>query len=163
MTEFQIVDFACDIIEPLLFDVEGALMCHFDSMEVAEFLASKGIESVTSVDDLQNHLTDSPLRNESNCFMERLVFDESLIPTEFVSLLRKENVKVSGEIWVIHKNDADPFPSSPHAHNYGQNVKLHLGNGCLYRKRQHVGTMSRNKLLELRTRVRSIELPALEI
>jgi len=28
----------------------------------------------------------------------------------------EKDFKVSGEVWRIHKNDTDPFPSRPHAH-----------------------------------------------
>src|SRR5207237_6227170 len=42
-------------------------------------------------------------------------------------LLTEAQVKLQGEIWIVHKNDADPFPSNPHAHNYRERLK--------YRKR----------------------------
>ena len=43
-------------------------------------------------------------------------------------------VKVKGECWIIHKNDRDPFPSNPHAHNYDSFAAygLDLGTGRLY-------------------------------
>lgn len=45
----------------------------------------------------------------------------------------KALVKVKGEVWKVHKNDPDPFPSSPHAHNYDTGEKLHLGTGDIYK------------------------------
>ena len=49
----------------------------------------------------------------------------------------EEDYKVSGDIWRVHLNDADPFPSKPHAHCIGGTKrfigkKLHLGTGQLY-------------------------------
>ncbi len=39
---------------------------------------------------------------------------------------------------MVHKNDADPLPSSPHAHNYEQCLKMHLGTGDLYQRKERV-------------------------
>ena len=49
----------------------------------------------------------------------------------------EEDYKVSGDIWRVHLNDADPFPSCPHAHCVGGTrrfvgKKLHLGSGQLF-------------------------------
>lgn len=44
--------------------------------------------------------------------------------------LVKKNFKSRGSIWQVHKYDADPFPSLPHAHcseGMWQGYKLHLG------------------------------------
>lgn len=40
--------------------------------------------------------------------------------------------RVGGEVWRVHKNDADPYPSRPHAHciagaNRFKGCTLHLG------------------------------------
>jgi hypothetical protein len=56
----------------------------------------------------------------------------------------EEDFKVSGEIWRVHLNDADPYPSKPHAHCVGGSDRfigctLHLGSGALYRKRTAMG------------------------
>lgn len=56
----------------------------------------------------------------------------------------EEDFKVSGEVWRVHKSDADPHPSNPHAHCIGgakRNVgcTLHLGTAELYRKRDALG------------------------
>lgn len=45
---------------------------------------------------------------------------------------QKVKVKAAGAVWYIHRYDADPFPSNPHAHNAEQNVKLDLSNGKCY-------------------------------
>ena len=49
----------------------------------------------------------------------------------------EEDFKVGGEVWRVHKNDPDPFPSRPHAHCVGGKdrfigLKLHLGTGQMY-------------------------------
>ena len=64
-------------------------------------------------------------------------------------LLKKAQIKVKGDIWIIHKGDVDPFPSKPHAHNYNENIKVHLGNGELYRKKDNVGKLERKKYRRL--------------
>jgi hypothetical protein len=37
------------------------------------------------------------------------------IDAEGFSFLEKD-YRVSGEVWRVHKGDADPYPSKPHAH-----------------------------------------------
>ncbi|MEM5433476.1 conserved hypothetical protein [Cupriavidus taiwanensis] len=53
----------------------------------------------------------------------------------------EEDFKVSGEVWRVHKSDADPYPSNPHAHCVGgaKRCTLHLGTAQLYRKRDALG------------------------
>lgn len=58
--------------------------------------------------------------------------------------LLEEDFKVSGEVWRVHKSDADPFRSNPHAHCVGGakrfiGCKLHLGTGELFRDREPMG------------------------
>ncbi len=59
---------------------------------------------------------------------------EPIIPRNILSRIDEEIIKHDNEIWYIYKNDADPFPSNPHAHNYKTDLKLHLGTGELYKK-----------------------------
>lgn len=79
--------------------------------------------------------------------------------------LTKADVKMHGEIWRLYRYDADPFPSNPHAHNFRQNVKLHLGNGAYYRARRIMGTMRKKDLVSLRDAFAefTIELPPLSV
>lgn len=86
---------------------------------------------------------------------------ESIIPNGVERALYEQQVKHKGEVWVIHKNDADPHPSIPHAHNYDANLKLHLGNGDLYKKRNIVGNIGKKALMALREKIVGIDLPAL--
>jgi hypothetical protein len=49
----------------------------------------------------------------------------------------QKDYRVAGEVWQVHKSDADPFPSRPHAHCVGGKqrfigLKLHLGTRQLW-------------------------------
>lgn len=81
----------------------------------------------------------------------------------------EEDFKVSGEIWRVHKSDADPFPSNPHAHCIGGAERmigstLHLGSGELFKGRKSLGRRLEgaqfSRLLELiRPKFPGITLP----
>lgn len=75
--------------------------------------------------------------------------DESILPGDLPRRLEEKQVKVGGEVWLIHQNDADPFPSRPHAHNKASGVSLDLKTGLLYQKRQHVGQVRKKHLSDL--------------
>lgn len=81
--------------------------------------------------------------------------------------LEKADVKVAGKIWTVHKSDIDPFPSNPHAHNYEEKLKLHLGNGGLYRKTKLLGSIRSKELIAIREKIKkrlpSLVLPKLEV
>jgi hypothetical protein len=85
-----------------------------------------------------------------------------MIPSGIPVFLQKKNYKVLGEIWVVHQYDVDPFPSSPHAHNYEQDLTMHLGNGKLFRKRQYVKTVNRKLFIKFREMITNVQLPELE-
>ena len=77
---------------------------------------------------------------------------------------KKVRIKDKGLIWVIHKNDKDPFPSCPHAHCLDQNLKLDLGNGHYYRNRNFKGRLKKKDFLDLRAKASFVyhgELPPL--
>jgi hypothetical protein len=84
------------------------------------------------------------------------------------TLLVQKDYKVDGEVWQVHKTDADPFPSKPHAHCVGgrENFvgkKLHLGTRQL-----HKGAKALNEFLPKKPVARLIELikpkfPGLEL
>jgi len=70
----------------------------------------------------------------------------------------QKDFRVGGELWRINKYDADPFPSSSHAHCVDGSTriigcKLHLGTRELCRGRQPLG-----RYLEERQFLRLIEL-----
>ena len=67
-------------------------------------------------------------------------------------------------IWIIHKYDAAPFPSNPHAHELGSGLKLDLSNGKCYRKKLQVHTIKKKDLIKIRNQAKNnFTLPKLEI
>jgi hypothetical protein len=69
-------------------------------------------------------------------------------------------------IWLIHKYDKDPFPSSPHAHQVDNNIKLDLSNGKCYKVRKHVHTLNKKQLLDFREKAEKVfdgDLPVIAI
>ena len=90
-------------------------------------------------------------------------FDESIIPDGIEKALLEQQIKHKGEIWFVHRHDADPHPSNPHAHNYENNLKLHLGNGDLYMVRRKVGSIRKKELLAIREKVKNLDLPSLDV
>lgn len=87
--------------------------------------------------------------------------DESIIPEGTQRGRLDQLVKHKGEIWVIHRNDADPYPSCPHAHNYEANLKLHLGTGDLYLGRRITGNIGEKALGFIRSQLGKFTLPPL--
>lgn len=76
----------------------------------------------------------------------------------------KTQIKSNGLIWVIHKYDADPFPSRPHAHELLNGIKLDLSNGKCYRKTKLVDTIKKKELIIIRNQAsKNFDLPKLEI
>ena len=70
----------------------------------------------------------------------------------------EEDYRVKGEVWRVHKSDADPYPSNPHAHCVGGanrfvGCTLHLGTRELFMKRKNL-----NRFLEQKQFDRLIEL-----
>jgi len=92
---------------------------------------------------------------------------KEILPPHLAYPLIKGRIKYKGEIWTIHKNDKDIFPSNPHAHNYERKLKLHLGNGKLYKNKigcDHVNSKDLNKIRNLILKnIKDIELPFLEL
>lgn len=83
--------------------------------------------------------------------------------------LAEKDYRVSGEVWRVHKGDADPFPSRPHAHCVGGAKRyigctVHLGTGELFRSATGTGLYLSKKqfarLIELiQPKFPDIELP----
>ena len=94
---------------------------------------------------------------------ETVVMEESVIPSNAFRMLLEEQVRFKGEVWTIHKNDPDPFPSVPHAHNYESGLKMHMGIGELFWGTQLVGKIRKKKFIEIRKRFTKVKLPELTI
>jgi hypothetical protein len=92
-------------------------------------------------------------------------FHDTILPDNVPRRMDEQEIKHKGEIWVIHKNDADPWPSNPHAHNMEQGYKLHLGNGDLYdyKNQPLKKKISKKYLLAIREKAGKIALPALTV
>lgn len=57
--------------------------------------------------------------------------------------LLEEDYRVGGDVWRVHKSDADPRPSQPHAHCIAgrfKGLKLHLGNRRLFKGAKELDT-----------------------
>ena len=89
--------------------------------------------------------------------------EQGVIPNDLLFQF-KVKIKSKGQIWIIHKYDADPFPSNPHAHDITNNIKLDLSNGNCYRIKEYIYTVKRKDLLLIRQKFEeksSIQLPKL--
>jgi hypothetical protein len=119
--------------------------------------------------DIVNLLRDYDFGGTSPQTLCKVEFDKSLLPSHFPIAPREAKAKIKGEVWFVHKCDAHPFPSNPHAHNYDRDLKMHLGTGDIYegRKRVPCGRMKRQNLVQLRSQVilknASIALPLLAV
>jgi hypothetical protein len=82
-------------------------------------------------------------------------------PGAFLSAERAERgpfapellVKQDGRIYSVHKNDVDPRPSKPHAHD-DCGRKVDLSNGDIYTDNKVSDRLSKKKLKELRHSLR---------
>lgn len=89
--------------------------------------------------------------------------EEDVIASDLL-IQSKVRFKAKGLTWVIHKYDADPFPSNPHAHQLDNNLKLDLSNGKCYKKKKLVDTFRRKDLIAIREAAAKVfdgELPPL--
>lgn len=147
-------------IENVIYDYEEKFRRILNSKDIARYLLQNKIQTDDINEAISNIEIDFFLKYRE--FSDRIALTESAIPSEIPISISKQNYKLKGEIWTVHKYDIDPFPSSPHAHNYQQNIVMHLGNGGLYRKREHLGFANRKVFLDLRSRIKNVCLPALE-
>lgn len=114
-----------------------------------------------SVDGLVELLGEDARTGRLAGTLQEIRLDEPLIPLDVLSRVDEQKLKSGGEIWKIHKYDADPFPSNPHAHNVETGLKLHLGTGELFEKTISRGRIPCKSLRKLRQLVRAdIGLPA---
>ena len=78
-------------------------------------------------------------------------FGESPIPPNTFRLFEEITFRKDGHVWRSHKNDADPFPSDPHAHNVESGLKLDLSSGRLWcGTRDTRNSISRKHLIAIR-------------
>lgn len=115
------------------------------------------------VEKIIGHLINFDFRKFHPEVLAEFIAEEPLIAEGIPRLLTEQTIKVKGEVWRIHKNDVDPFPSAPHAHNYESGVVLHLGSGEMFNNnRQSIGNIGCKKLLRVRGMLSSLTLPTTE-
>jgi hypothetical protein len=127
-----------------------------DNTEVFDKVLEEGLGLV---EILQDHFFSEALGTIE------LFDDERIIPDQEDQEIFEVLVKNNGQQWEIHKNDPDPFPSDPHAHNYSSGLKLDLSNGNLFKKKQQRGSIKKKLLLEIRQKCtdKGITLPILTV
>lgn len=125
----------------------------------SHYVASKDLSAEQMVELLKSHSFTKPEE------IGIVTFPDSIIPEGVPICLNEQEAKSKGEIWRIHKYDADPFPSNPHAHNKETGYKLHLGTGELFdNKNKSLNKSIRKKdLIALRSNLKNIALPTLEV
>jgi hypothetical protein len=74
---------------------------------------------------------------------------ESPIPPGTPQRMDEATVRRFGCVWRVHKNDPDPFPSRPHAHNLESGLKMHLGTGQLFLRGRDTGRKIEKKHLDV--------------
>ncbi|PZU78192.1 MAG: hypothetical protein DI546_04330 [Rhizobium sp.] len=131
-----------------------------------------GIDELDGVDLLDHNLTADKMLELLEDFdftpvevlhTIELSEEDGIIPENTLVVLLEKVVKVKGEKWEIHRYDADPWPSNPHAHNYASRLKMHLGTGELFDKnRQSKGKIAAKKLAAIREQLTAagITLPS---
>jgi hypothetical protein len=96
--------------------------------------------------------------------LTEIEFEQSPIPDGTLRRLDEVTIRRDGCVWRIHKNDAHPFPSNPHAHNLESGLKLDLSSGGLYFQGEFTGKKVSKKDLEfIRTQaeLKNVTLPPL--
>lgn len=109
------------------------------------------IDAEMTAEGMIKLLRDFPF--SSHKVIYELVLTENILDGIASIILLEKRIKVNGHIWEIHKNDVDPFPSDPHAHSVESSVKLHLGTGDIYIKRNIVGRIKVKELEEIRKKL----------
>ena len=98
----------------------------------------------------------------SDKLIKEIELDHSPIPDGTIRNLLEVQIKRDGEIWRIYKNDDDPFPSNPHAHNIESGLKLDLSTGKLFLGKDDTGKkVSKKDLFYIREQLKDIALPTL--
>ena len=139
-------------------DIQAALVEVLDLKEPMDVLSQELTE-----DDIVRLLKDFDFDKLRPEILGEIELDESVIPDGIPQLLTEVTIRSNGEQWRIHQNDADPFPSNPHAVRLGDGMKLDLSNGCLYRKKQCLGRIKYKHLLLIHQKAKEkyITMPSL--
>ena len=136
-----------DLIKILMASLMDKFGCSY-SLEFYDFPIN-----TIEIDDILDNYDFNQINNE-------IEFDFK-IPAVLKEIEIKVKIKNKGKIFLIHKNDADPFPSKPHAHWIDTNFKIDLRNGDCYHKTKQISTLSRKEFNLLVEKIKNlgIELP----
>jgi len=143
-------------LEINLVEVESALVEVFRLSEPTDLLDLR-----LTKEEMLSTLADFDFRHYFPVLLAEVIFENSTIPQEVPRRLDEQTVRRHGQVWRIYWTDADCFPSNPHAHNLASGLRLHLGTGGLFRKRDFVGKISRKDLLAIRGELTRFDLPPL--
>jgi hypothetical protein len=116
---------------------------HFEEERIHEFIINTYGHNFDSINIL------SILDREVQSIVESIDFESPELEELEFDNIEKAEVKENGSVWRIHKYDDDDFPSNPHAHEASNNLKLHLGTGEIFRKRQLLKKLSRKEFSRL--------------
>jgi len=108
----------------------------------------------------------SALKNFDFKIFERAITSDISVYNGVSLIERKARFKHDNVVWYIHKNDVDPFPSNPHAHDTDQNFKLNLSNGDLWKVKRCVKRIKKKHLMQIRQKAAQViegELPELTV
>jgi hypothetical protein len=132
-----------------------------DTLHVArsEHLLSRPLDTAAICDTLKTY----DFRPMFPVVLGMVEMSDSIIPPGALRRIDEKTIKSKGEVWRIHQNDADPFPSNPHAINLESGLKLDLSTGDLYRKTAVVDAVSKKDLVAVRDKAgaKNIALPPL--
>lgn len=160
------ITFGHETVERLLHDI-WVDISREELMLIVLRLTGKDIDELSEIDltyqDIKSIYQSSNEYKNLPVALQLVNLDESIIPKEADHWSLDHAIKYQGERWIVHKNDADPHPSSPHAHNYEKGIKLHLGNGDIYRRRELLSNIGKKNLMMIREKLTTISLPPLEV
>jgi hypothetical protein len=96
----------------------------------------------------------------ANELLAEIEFEESPIPSNQAYVAVKPSPMRSGCIWRIRKNDTEPFPSNPHAHNLESGLRLDLSSGGLFFEESNTGKkISKAHLDFIRSQAALLKIP----
>lgn len=87
------------------------------------------------------------LRDDAS-YIELFIANDQVEDAEGRTPFQKD-YRIRGSVYQVHKCDADPFPSKPHAHCLAgkyEGQKVHLGSGALYRGSKATGERLSDKI-----------------
>lgn len=121
------------VLLDITYDVDEA------AMDVIELLSRAGVA-------LLDHAEKEP-KNDPLCILETEKSDVEMVDGARRRLV-EVTIKRDNYQWRFHLNDADPWPSIVHGHDYDRGLKLDAFTGYIYdiNTKQHCETLKKKKL-----------------